>query len=343
MADPFDKLNQVASVARTAQTVVETARKAESAYHRLKDRPYAGGRFTLELDERKSVGFVTSIDGGQFKAETVTSMVGSNHYVTKYAGKSKYEDITVSVGMAMSPAFWKWVEASLKQKPERRNGALVGYDFNSLERSRRTFKHALISEIGFPALDASSKATAQLTVKISPEILEYKKGDNSRLPPMGSPFEVVKQKMWLTSNFRFELERFKGDASLRNAKVEAFTVKQNIINNEIGHELTTRKEIGRLELPQLQVTFPEANLDKWMAWYKMAVVEGNRKDQYTTGSITYYASDGELTELMRVEFGGVSLVSLEIEKYEASKEGIARVKATLNTETMKLVAGLGNA
>jgi phage tail-like protein len=303
--------------------------------------PYAGGRFSLELDERKPVGFVTSIDGGQFKAEPVTSMVGASTHVHKYAGKPKYDDITFTVGMAMSPAFWNWVGATLANKAERRNGALVGYDFHAHERSRRSFYDALIAEVGFPALDASSKSAAQLSIKIAPERLTYKKGDNSRLTLSYAKDEVVNQKKWLTCNFRFELERFKGDPSLRNAKVEAFVVKQNIITHPVGYEMDARKELGRFEIPQLQVTFPEANLDRWMEWYDKAVKHGNRHDQYTTGSITYLDSDAD-TELMRLEIGGVSLLSLEIEKYEAGKDGIAKVKAALNVESVKLVAGKGN-
>ena len=78
----------------------------------------------------------------------------------------------------------------------------------------------------------------------------------------------------------------------------------------------------------------------WMKWWDDSVGKGNRKDQYTTGVITYLASD-QSTELMRIEFSGVSLLSVELDKYEAHKEGIATAKATLNLETLKLTAGKG--
>ena len=224
---------------------------------------------------------------------------------------------------------------------ERRNGALVGYDFNNKERTRRTFTRALISEIGFPALDGASKSAAILTVKISPEKLEYKDGDGATLRYDQAQNEVAKQKMWLTSNFRFALDRFSGDTSLRNAKIEAFTVKQNIIANPVGSERETRKEAGRVELPTLQVTFPESQMGKWMQWFDETVVQGVPKN--TTGHLTYYASDNEQTELMRLDFDGVGLTSLDVEKYEAAKESIAKVKATLYFEGLKLNAGKGNA
>jgi len=305
------------------------------------NKPYTGGRFTFEFDDKQSAGFVSAIDGGHFKSDPVTSLQGSDFHITKYAGKAKYEDITITVGAAMSPAFWRWIAASLENKPERRNGALVGYDFNHHERSRRSFYGALISEVGFPALDAASKSGAALTVKISPEHIEYKKGDGSKLSGGQAQDQMAKQKKWLTSNFRFELEKFKGDDSLRLAKIEAFSVKQNIIANPVGTEKHTRKEVGRLELPQIVVTFPESAVEPWLKWYDTAVAKGDRKDQYTTGMIAYHGSDPAKTELMRIELAGVSLLSVEIDKYEAHKEGIASAKATLNVEQLTLKPGKG--
>jgi phage tail-like protein len=305
-------------------------------------RPYTGGKFSLEFDDKQSAGFVNSIEGGHFKsAGPVQSMVGHENYVTKYTGKPVFDDITISVGAAMSTSFWKWVGASLDNKPERRNGALVGYDFNFKERTRRSFFDALISEIQFPALDASSKNAAAITIKIAPERIEFKKGDGSSLSGGQAQDQMSKQKMWLTQNFRFELERFKGDSSLRNCKIEAFTVKQNIVSHSVGYSLTPEKLPGRLELPQIVVTFPESQVEPWMKWFDHTIGRGNRLDQTTTGMIAYYASDSNKTELMRVELAGVSLVSLEIDKYEAHKEAIASAKATLSVEKLVLKGGKG--
>jgi hypothetical protein len=303
-----------------------------------KIKAYTGGTFALELDQKHPVGWITAIDGAHFKASTVTSMVGADGYVTKYAGKPTYEDFTITCGMAMSPKFWDWVQASLDGKPQRRHGALVGYDFNFVERTRRSFFSALIAEVQFPALDASSKSATSLNVKISPERLQYDKASGSSQPYAPSP---EKQKLWGPNQFSFSLDRFKGDESLLSCKVEAFTVKQNIIQNPIGFELETRKEIGRLELPNMVVTFPESLAAGWFDWFNTAVVRGDRQKQQTTGVITYYAQNKK--ELMRVELEGVTLLSLELDKFEGQKEGIAQVKATLHIEGLKLKPGQGNA
>lgn len=308
----------------------------------MADKPYTGGRFTLELDQREPAGFITALDGGHFKAAgAIVSNSGNDFYTTKYTGKPQYDDITITVGMAMSPKFWGWVKASLDNEPQRRNGALVGYDFSFCERTRRSFYGALISEIGFPALDASSKSNAALNIKITPERMDFKKGDGSKLSGGEAQNQVSKQKLWLTSNFRFELDKFRGDPNLRNVKIEAFTVKQNVIANPVGNDLDTRREVGRLELPQIVVTIPESSVEPWMKWYDDAIARGNRADQYATGFISYFSSDQAQTELMRIELAGVSLASIEIDKYEAQKEGIAQAKITLNIEEMKLKPGKG--
>jgi T4-like virus tail tube protein gp19 len=304
-------------------------------------KPYTGGSFALELDQKhSSVGWLTSIDGGHFKTASVDSQVGANAYVMKYAGKPTYDDVSFGCGAAMTGSFWAWVQSSLDRKPQRRDGALVAYDFDQKERSRRTFKGALISEIGFPALDASSKTAALLSVKISPEHIGFEEGDGSSMSAQANNNEIPKQKRWQSSNFSVAFERFQGDDSLRNCKVEAFTIKQNIIVNNVGFEREARKEAGRLDLPQIVVTFPESMAKGWFQWFDKANRLGDHMDQFTTGHIRYLSSDNR-TELMRMDLDHVSLLSIEIDKLEAQREGIAMVKATLNVEGMKLVRGSG--
>ncbi|MCU1280194.1 MAG: hypothetical protein JWM53_3740 [bacterium] len=296
---------------------------------------YTGGRFAFEFDDKHPEGFVSGIDGAHFKSEPVSYQQGADRFVSKYAGRAKYDDITINVGAAMSPPFWKWVASSLEGKPQRRNGALVGYDFDFHERSRRSFRDGLIAEIGFPALDAASKSSATLAIKITPEFVEYKKGDGGQLTGGQAQDQMTKQKRWLTSNFRFRLDRFKNSDAMRSVKVEAFTVKQNVIDNAVGSEKWARKAVGRLELPQIVVTFPESQMEEWMKWWDDTVAKGNRKGQYTHGLITYLANDLR-TELMHVELTGVSLLSVELDKYEAHKEAMASAKATLNVEGLTL-------
>lgn len=303
-------------------------------------RPYTGGLFSLELDG-SNVGFVNSIDGGHFKSDPVKWSVGRNFLTHYFPGKPKYEDVTVVMGMSTSEDFWDWIKASLDNDPIRKSGALVAYDLKGRERQRRTFSNALLTEIGFPALDGSSKSAATMTIKFSPETLTWDEPNTgNKLRPGWAKNEIPKQKLWLASNFNFSLDKFQGDASLRHAKIEALTIKQAVLANPMGNQLETNKEPGRPELPMIQVSFPQADMEGWMDWYESAVVQGNYPDELTTGQLQFMASDGA-TELLTLDFDRVGLVSLELDKLEAHKEGIARCKATLYTTKIELTAGKG--
>ncbi len=306
-------------------------------------RPFTGGQFALELDGSE-VGLISGVDGGHFKSEEVKSQTGVSEYlnlVTKFPGKPKYEDISFTVGMANSPDFWDWVRSTLENKPQARNGAIVAIDFKHRTRQRRTFYDALISEIGFPALDAASKSVAQLTIKISPERMKYEEGDGSRPSPSYGQNELPKQKLWLTSNFMFSLDRFKGDPSLRTSKIEPFSIKQNTMASPIGYMLHTRKFAGLVERPSLQVSFPQSQIQPWMDWWEKCVQQGDYLGELTTGSIIYYASDGS-TELMRLDLENVGISSIEFDKFEAHKDGIAKAKVSLYVENIHLKKNDGN-
>ncbi len=121
--------------------------------------------------------------------------------------------------------------------------------------------------------------------------------------------------------------------------MEAFTVKQNIIVNPVGPEREPRKEFGRLELPSLSVSVLEKDMKGWMDWYTKSVVNGSYEE--TTGFISYQSPDSK--ELMRLDLDNVGITSIDIEKYEAAKESMARIKVALYVEGMKLDRGPGNA
>jgi phage tail-like protein len=308
---------------------------------------YIGGRFTLELDDKKPVGFVTTIDGGHYKSDMIQSPIGGrpgqeggDFYVQKYPGKPKHEDVTVTTGMAMSPQFWKWIESTVANKPQRRDGALVTYDFDNKERLRRTFSRALISEVTFPACDAASKNGQLLTVKFSPEKIDYAEGDKSTLKMDQGLNETAKVKKWIQSAFRFGVDKIGDEKAFNQAKIEAFTIKQNVIQNPNGKELLTRKEPGKVELPTLQVTVPESQGKAWFEWFDKTSSNGNHET--SPAHLTYLSPNGD-KELLRIEFRGVGLLSIDFDKLEAGREGVQRIKATLFIEGISIKPGEGTA
>lgn len=297
-------------------------------------RAFISGRFVLEIDGTQA-GLVVSMDGGHFKSEPIGEKVGAEGLETRYPGRQKWEDITIQVGTTMSPGFWNWVKRSVDNNYERRNGALVAYDFDGKERSRRSFYDALIAEVQFPALDAKAKTPAFITVKISAEHMEWKEGRGEGATPPA----VNKQKLWVPSNFRFTIDGMPDMQWVQ--KVDQMTVKQNIIENPIGKEAYARKEIGRLEYPNFSFYVPETYAKPWMGWWQRFVADGSHEHgDEKHGSVEYLSQDLAKT-LMTIEFLGLGITGVSFDKHDAHSDQIRMVKVDCYCESMTFRPGEG--
>lgn len=302
-------------------------------------RAFFSGRFVLELGEGKggAVDLVYSVDGGHFKSEAIGEKVGAEGLETRYPGRQKFEDITLQVGTAMSPQFWDWIKASIDNNYKRMNGAVVAYDFDGKERSRRSFYDALISEIQFPTLDAKAKQPAFITVKIAPETMKWEKGSGADAPPSNP----IKQKLWVPANFKFRIDGLSEESMRWVQKVDALTIKQNIILNPIGKEKFVRKEVGRIEYPSLSFYLPETYGEPFLTYWKDFVGEGNHThDAEHNGSIEYLSSDLAKT-LMTLQFESIGITAVNYDKHEAGTENIRMYKIDCYMESMTLKPGEG--
>lgn len=292
-------------------------------------RSYVASHFAIEV-EGSIIGFVRSLEGGGIKAEMLTYQQGANTDLWRQIGRPKFEDITVQVGMGMSRTFWDWIKAFFNRDIVRKGGAILAADFGYVERTRRTFKQALISEIQLPAVDGSMKDPCYMTVKIAPEELAYEGGTQKKLscaPGLKQP-----QKRWLAANFNLQLEGY--DAGLKRVqKVDALTIKQQILDYSYGKARLPSRVPGRMEYPNLTFYVPEVDSKVFVDAVKKRVVTGDEvSGGKRNGALTYLASDQ--SELCTVSLRGVDVLSCEPEKFEATSENIHRVKVLLQVESM---------
>jgi phage tail-like protein len=261
-------------------------------------------RFSLELDG-KSVGFLRSVDGGGVSADVIEFREGGEGVCTaqKSIGGPKYEDLVIEAGLDLAPDFYEWISDFLECQNDPTDGAVVAVDVFGKNRGELNFHDALISEVGFPALDAASKDPAFLTVKVTPESTEFEAGDGSLVP-----VPVAKgTKLWQASNFRVQVG---GLPCSRVSKVEGFTVKQAITRFQSGDSDQVELVPGNLELPNLTFTISSVDLPAWEDFFEDFVVQGNNgSGAELEGSIVYL--DATQAELARVELHGVGIFRLD--------------------------------
>lgn len=296
-------------------------------------RSYVNSRFYLELGRDPS-GWLFSADGGHVQTESVNERMAGGFPVRKHAGNVKVDDITVSCGTGMTSQFYDWIVNSMNYQHERKDGAIVHTNYDFKETVRQNFQRALITEIGLPALDAASKDSAKMTIKFSPEMceIEYSGGTQKmRAVPMDPP----KQKLWTPANFRVRIDGL-DDACRKISKVEAISIKQNVVENTIGERLIFDKEPAQIDFPNVILTLPESDAEKWYKWHKEFVVEGkSHSTSEKQGAIEYLSADLKST-LFTLGLENLGIIKFTPDKAESGGEKIRNVKIEMYCEKMNL-------
>ncbi len=292
------------------------------------DRGYTA-RYGLELDG-VFVGWLDSFEGGNAVGEVVAEGLGGDLLAKKHIGNVKYEEVTMAFGTGMSKALYEWIDTGFTGKAQRKNGAIIAADYDLKERSRLEFTGALITEIGMPALDASSKDAAKMKIKFQPEYTRRKAGSGQPLKGSIS----VKQKQWLPSNFRLKIDGL-DDAASRVNKIEALTIKQKVTSDAIGESRDYEQEPTSLEVPNLVFTTSELAADVLVDYHQDFVINGNNgQEREKGGTLEYLAADGK-TVLFSLTFKNLGIFKLAPDKVEAGSEQIRRVKAEMYCEDIR--------
>jgi len=292
-------------------------------------RGYGAGRYAVEL-QGISAGWLQSVEGGHAVGDVVNEKLGADNLQKKHIGNVKYEDITLNCGAGMSKNFYEWIEASLDNKHQRKDGAIVTSDYDYKEMSRLEWTNGLISEVGLPALDASSKDAAKMTIKITPESTRMvngsKKPVNAQKPSM--------QKKWLPANFRLRVDPL--DCTKVN-KIDAITVKQKVAENAVGTTRNSQTMPASMTISNLVITLPESSAQPWYKWHEEFAVKGNNsKTAEKSGQLEY------LTEDLRDTLFTLTLKNLGIFKIgpdNSSSGGARRVKIEMYCESIHFSYG----
>lgn len=278
--------------------------------------PFGATGFALELDGA-AAGLPRSAAGGDAVAEVVVESAGPDGIQRKHLGAVRYTDIVLTCGIAMEKPFWSWLADTVAGKSSPRDGTLRMLDFDRKEREVATFTNALVTEIGLPALDAASKDTFLLTVRITAERVQRQRGSGA------SEAGTVKGgKQALVSNFRVSLDGLDLESVAR-----------------VG-PLTLRRPLAEeTEIPDLELTLSEAGSASIVDWHRKFVIDGsNSEADEKSGSIALL--DPALREtLLQVDLAGVGIFALERTTAAGGTDAISRITTRMYCEEMRLLPG----
>jgi len=231
-------------------------------------RSYSGTRYTLEINGADAGGLRTA-EGGWISAGVVSMRSGTEPGVMKSLANPKYEEISCQSILNPSKLLGEWITATLEGGVLPREGKVLDLDGNLAVRSALSFRRAFLAEISFPALEAASKETGYLTLKIKPEYADFELGDGTLRAGAGS----AKQKLWRNGNFRLKID---GLDCTRVSKIDALVFKQKLSEYRDGGSREVRILPAGLETPDLAVTLSLASAADWVKWAKSFMVEGKQ-------------------------------------------------------------------
>ena len=293
-------------------------------------RARANRFFAVVLDGYPNIGQVKSVEGGKISADVVTQPIGGHAMRVKNVGSLQIEPFTVQVPLSVSDACWDWVAKSWSGQVERRNGAILTFDETRNLVHEQQFTDALILEATIPALDASGKEPAIMSVKFQAEQSKHitkPPTSNESLP------QPTVQKIWTTQNFRLDIDGQKQEGI---SKIEAFTLKQNVKPVAVGAQRVYQLEPTSLEYPNLTITMPLSNAGAFFSWHEEFVVQGkNSAKKEKTGAITLL-DPTRSKDLLTVNLAGVGIASITVDKGDAAGAAIKMVKIELYVERMEL-------
>ena len=255
-----------------------------------------------------TAGSPDAAQGGDAVAEVVVSPAGPDGVQRKELGAVRYTDIVLRCGTGMEPPFWTWLSDTLTGKDPQRDGALRVLDFDRKEREAVTFTNALVTEVGFPALDAASRETFHVTVRIAAEHVERGRGS-------GAAFAApVGRKQALVSNFSVSLD---GLDLKRVSRVGPLTVRPS-------------------EVPDLELTLAEGVGEPLVEWHREFVIDGKSSGaKEKSGSISLLDAGVKRT-LLQLDLAGVGIFALERAAAAAGRDTLPQLTARMYCEELRL-------
>ena len=279
--------------------------------------------FALEVAGRQD-GFVQQVSGGGAHTDVVEN-AGAN--LLHRIGTVRYNDIVLTVGAGASGNLYQWIAETVDGKGRIADGAVQFCDAGYKVLSRLDWYGGIISAINFPALDATSKDRAAMTVKIATERTAISKESTDKVTAIDTP------RPWMANGFRLQIEGLES-ACRKVSRIETLTLIQSISRGETG---SGRKavigSVTKRTLGDLVVTLPQHAAQPFYDWHDLTREHSRFEEKEKNGQLTYLGSN-QKSEYFTLKFTKLGMKSMTIARSGADT-GYSPVTVEMYVETIQ--------
>lgn len=259
------------------------------------------GSISLTLDEAPA-GALLEAEGGSAFTDVIEQEVAGSLVSKNIPGRLKWGVITLKHGItSMEKPYFDWIAGTIAGKPVAMSGSIAGASEDFTIVNRTDFFNALITEVGFPALDAASKDAAKMTIKFQPEFTKSAAagGKATRFNfTNGWPSKVSIGSFKLTINGL--------DTSLVT-KIDTINIKMNYASDEDKGS----PRLASVDIPNMKITVAESQSKGFFSWHQDFVIKGNNSSENEkTGSLSFLSQDLK-TEFFRLDLSGLGIFALD--------------------------------
>ena len=284
------------------------------------ERAYTAGHFALAI-MGANAGFIKKFDGLDMEAGVVTEDLGAASVPKKHVANIRWTPAKARIGIGMANETRAIIQRAFAAEQKPFDGALHLADANNVIQSSLTFTGAIMTSVTVPKFDASSRDPAYFDLEWEADQVRWVKGNAASLPTGPA------QKVWLSSNFRFEMG---GLPCSRVATIDSFTWRCGVVREPTGEQRP-----ATMTVPNIKVEISMADFDKWHEAAQKWFIDGAHDERNEmSGAIVFLAQD-LLSELGRVTLKNCGFAKFMHGPFEATATQIARFSCEFYVEKME--------
>jgi len=293
-------------------------------------RSAPSGRFLLEVGQSRAA-YLKSFSGFAYEGEVGVHDHGPDNMQTKQLTTYKFSPAKAKVGLNQSGEMAEWIRASFKKQYIQKSGAFIAGDFDYKETHRMEFQNALMTEIAFCKLDASTKELGYMDVTFDAEDVTHIKGTGVDI--RGDYNTAGKQ--WMPHMFRVEIAGLE-DACKRIATVDPITFKQSVTPDAVGPIRIFSKHPSKVTVGDLKFSLSAADSQPWSEWADKWFRQGHcLASDHKDGAIVFL--DGAGKDIGRIDIKQLGLKKFEHPEHTANAETIKRITVECYCEQLDIM------